>query len=49
MDPLAKAYAELKEAIERKVKKDAKRRNGPRKTPDAKVYRIYDREVDERG
>lgn len=30
MDHLERAYRELKEAIERKVKKDVKRRLGPR-------------------
>lgn len=49
MDPLARAYAELKAAIERKVSKDARKRLGPRRVPEAKVYRVVGREFDERG
>jgi hypothetical protein len=42
MDRLQKAYAELKEAIER-VRKDAKRGNKPRAIPVPRVYKIVSR------
>jgi hypothetical protein len=51
MDPLERAYKELKEAIERKVSKDAKRRNKPQQIEAPRVYKVVPRgmEVQERG